>query len=115
MKTKGDLIEFSDFEKLDVRVGVISEIMDAIECRVPAYILHIDFGPTIGIKKSIAQAKNYTPEQLKGKQVLVVINFGPKQIGKYLSEALVLGVPTENAGTALVVPDMPATIGGKLF
>lgn len=115
MKNIKLLIEFSDFEKIDVRVGVILSAVDAPECRVPAYKLEVDFGEPIGVKKSVAQAKNYTPEQLKGKQILAVVNFKSRQIGKHLSEVLVLGVPTESAGTALVVPDMAAILGGKLF
>ena len=108
-------IDFSVFQQIDVRVGVIRSVETADGCRVPAYKLVIDFGPEVGARKSIAQATNYEPEALLGKQVLAVINFKPRQVGKHTSEVLVLGVPTQDRGTALVVPDMSATLGGKLF
>jgi len=109
------MIDFSVFQQVDVRVGVISSIELAEGCRVPAYKLQIDFGQEVGTKLSIAQATNYKPEALLGKQVLAIVNLKPRQIGKLLSEVLVLGVPTLDQGTALVVPDMPAIVGGKLF
>jgi tRNA-binding protein len=110
-----DVIDFSTFQKVDVRVGVISSALIADGCRVPAYKLEIDFGPEIGVKKSIAQATNYPAGELIGKQVLAVVNLKPRQVGKHVSEALLLGVPTPDRGTALVVPDMPAVTGGRLF
>ena len=109
------MIDFSDFERIDVRTGVIMSVADAPGCRAPAYKFEIDFGDPIGMKKSVAQAKNYATEQLIGKQILAVVNLKPRQIGKHVSEVLVLGVPTESAGTALVVPDMTAVLGGRLF
>ena len=115
MSDQSETVEFAVFEQLDVRVGVISSVADAEGCRVPAYKLEIDFGAEIGTKRSIAQAKNYPADALAGKQVLAVINFKPRQVGKHISEVLVLGVPTKDQGTALVVPDMPALLGGKLF
>jgi tRNA-binding protein len=115
MSDQSDTVEFAAFERLDVRVGAIISVADAEGCRVPAYRLEIDFGPEVGTKKSIAQAKNYPSDALVGKQVLAVVNFKPRQVGKHVSEVLVLGVPTEDRGTALVVPDMPALLGGKLF
>jgi tRNA-binding protein len=108
-------IDFSVFQQIDVRVGTICSVETAEGCRVPAYKLVIDFGPEVGERKSIAQATNYEPGALLGKQVLAVINFKPRQVGKHISEVLVLGVPTHDRGTALVVPDMPAVLGGKLF
>lgn len=110
-----EFVDFSAFEKLDVRVGTIESVEEAEGCKVPAYRLIIDFGSAVGKRKSIAQAKNYSPEALVQKQVLAVVNLKPRQIGRYLSEVLVLGVPTESAGTSLVVPDMPARVGGRLF
>ena len=109
------LIDFSAFEKVDVRVGIISAVEIAEGCRVPAYKLEIGFGPEVGTKWSIAQATNYTPEDLMEKQILCVVNLKPRQIGRHLSEVLVLGVPTRGRGTSLIVPDMNAIIGGKLF
>lgn len=108
-------IGFEDFSKVDVRVGVIKRVEDAPGCRVPAYRLTIDLGAEIGSKVSVAQAKNYEPQSLQGKQVLVVANLAPRQVGKHLSEVLVLGVPTESSGTALIIPDMEARIGGQVF
>jgi tRNA-binding protein len=108
-------IDFSVFQQIDVRVGVISAVEAAEGCRVPAYRLTIDFGPDIGSRRSIAQATNYPPEALHGKQVLVVVNLPPRQVGKHTSEVLVLGVPTHDRGTALAVPDRDAVVGGRLF
>lgn len=109
------IVEFSVFQQIDVRVGKIISAEPAEGCRVPAYRLVIDFGSAIGTRRSIAQATNYPRESLPGRQILAVINFKPRQIGKNVSEVLVLGVPTEGKGTALVVPDMEAIIGGRLF
>jgi|SRR5437868_5164934 len=115
MADESSVIEFTVFQQVDVRVGVIISVEIAEGCRVPAYKLVIDFGPDLGLRKSVAQATNYAPETLVGKQVLAVVNLKPRQVGKHVSEVLVLGVPTEDRGTALVVPDMPAIRGGRLF
>lgn len=115
MADERHVIDFSVFEQVEVRVGVITSIEIAEGCRVAAYRLSVDLGPQIGVKQSVAQATNYSPEQLYGKQVLAVINLKPRQVGKHMSEVLVLGVPTENKGTALVVPDMEAVLGSRLF
>jgi tRNA-binding protein len=82
---------------------------------VPAYKLTIDFGTELGTRRSIAQATNYSPQSLLGRQVLAVFNLKPRQVGKHISEVLVLGVPTEDRGTSLIVPEMEATTGGRLF
>jgi tRNA-binding protein len=108
-------IEFSMFEQVDIRVGRITSVDVAEGCRVAAYKLELDFGAEIGTRRSIAQATNYPPDKLVGRQVLAVVNFKPRQIGKHISEVLVLGVPTQERGTALVVPEMEAILGGKLF
>ena len=115
MSEQTGIVDFSIFEQLDVRVGRITSVEHAEGCRVSAYKLELDFGPEIGVRRSIAQATNYPSEALVGRQALAVINFKPRQIGKHISEALVLGVPTKEKGTALVVPDMEAIVGGKLF
>ena len=115
MSDQPSTIDFSVFQQLDVRVGRITAVETAEECRVAAYKLELDFGPEIGARRSIAQATNYPPEALIGRQVLAVVNFKPRQIGKHISEVLVLGVPTKERGTALVVPEMEAVLGGKLF
>jgi tRNA-binding protein len=115
MNDQTGTIDFSVFEQVDVRVGRVSSVEVAEGCRAPAYKLAIDFGPEVGTRRSIAQATNYTPESLMGRQVLAVVNLKPRQVGKHISEVLVLGVPTEGKGTSLVVPEMEATIGGRLF
>ena len=108
-------IDFSLFQQVDVRVGVVRSVEEAEGCRVPAYKLAIDFGAELGLKRSIAQARNYAPEALVGRQILAVVNLAPRQIGQHVSEVLVLGVPTQSRGTALVVPEMEAVVGGRLF
>lgn len=109
------VVEFAVFQQLDIRVGKIISAEPAEGCRVPAYKLVIDFGSAIGTRRSIAQATNYPRESLLGRQVLAVVNLKPRQVGKNVSEVLVLGVPTQEKGTALVVPDIEAIIGGRLF
>ena len=109
-------ISFSDFEKIDIRVGTIifAEINDNL--KTPSIILKIDFGPEIGIKKSSAQiTKNYSLEKLMNKQITAVINFQPKQIGNIISEVLVLGLPDQNNEPILVSPDIKIQNGGKLY
>ena len=108
-------IDFKVFQQVDVRVGVVRSVEEAEGCRVPAYKLEIDLGPELGLKRSIAQARNYAPAALLGRQILAVVNLPPRQIGQHVSEVLVLGVPTESRGTALVVPEMEAIVGGRLF
>jgi len=115
MQESASVVEFAVFQQIDVRVGRISSAEPAEGCRVPAYKLVIDFGASIGTRPSIAQATNYPRESLLGRQVLAVVNFKPRQVGKHTSEVLVLGVPTQDKGTALVVPDMEAVVGGRLF
>src|ERR1043165_5532065 len=115
MNDQPETIDFSVFEQVDIRVGRITAVELAEGCRVPAYKLMLDFGPDLGTRRSIAQATNYSPQSLLGRQVLAVVNLEPRQVGKHISEVLVLGVPTEDKGTALVVPEMEATIGGRLF
>ncbi len=110
-------ISYDDFSNVDIRVGKIVAIDDFPEARKPAYKLTIDFGPTIGTKRSSAQVKKYyTKETLLNKLVLGVVNFPPKQIGPFVSESLTLGVPDEEGQCVLVTPDNEqAVIGGKLF
>lgn len=107
---------YEDFEKLDIRVGQIVDVQEFPSARKPAYILQIDFGPEIGIKKSSAQLPaNYTIDQLIGKQILAVVNFPPRQIGPVQSQVLTLGLPDENGNCILITPDRNVPIGGKLF
>lgn len=106
-----------DFQKLDIRVGVIKKVKDFPEARKPSYKLTIDFGGEIGIKRSSARLlKYYKKEDLINKKVLGVVNFPPRQIGPFMSEVLTLGVPDEENECVLIVPDKnQAVIGGKLF
>ncbi len=109
-------ITFDDFMKVDIRAGRITEVFDYPEARKPAYKLTVDLGPEIGIKKSSAQVtQNYTKEELIGRHVLAVVNFPPKQIGKYMSEILVLGVPDANNNVMLIAPDRDVPLGGRLY
>lgn len=110
------LIAYSDFEKVDIRVGKIIEVEDFPEARKPAYKLTIDFGPEIGIKKSSVQIVDlYKKEELEGILVVGVVNFPPKQIGPFMSEVLTVGVENEDGQVVLVRPDKNAKIGSKLY
>ncbi len=110
------MINFDDFEKVDIRVGTILESNFNDKSKKPSILLIIDFGSSIGLKKTSAQlTTNYNPEELVGKQVAAVINFPPKQIGKMISEVLVLGFPDENNNPILVMPSKKVGNGGKLF
>ena len=107
---------FDDFLKLDIRVGKIIEIEDFPEARNPSYKLKIDLGKEIGIKKSCAQlVKKYSKEDLKGRLVLCVVNFPPRQIGPALSEVLTLGVPDENGECILIEPERGVSLGARLY
>ena len=109
-------ITFDDFLKVDIRVGVVVSAEPFPEARKPAIKLRIDFGPEIGEKKSSAQiTKYYEPEKLVGKRVLAVVNFPPRQIGKFMSEVLTLGVPDEAGEVVLIAPDLETPVGGRLF
>lgn len=110
-------ISFDDFLKVDMRVGKITEVMDFPEARKAAYILHVDLGDEIGIKKTSAQiTANYTKEDLMNKKVVCVVNFPPRQIGPVMSEVLVLGVPDENGEVILLAPEKNTTPpGGRVY
>lgn len=109
-------ISYDDFLKVDIRVGVVTAAEPYPEARKPALKLTIDFGPEIGSRRSSAQiTEHYTPETLVGRQVLAVVNFPPKQIGKFISECLTLGVPDADGKVVLVGPSLPVPPGGRLF
>lgn len=110
------MIQYGDFEKVDIRVGKIIAVEDFPQARKPAYKLTIDFGPEIGVKKSSAQiTKHYTKETLLGQQVIAVVNFPPRQIGPFMSEVLTLGVPDEQGDVVLLSPTLEVPLGGKMF
>ena len=116
MKTMKPSIEWDEFEKVDMRVGKVLTCVLNPEARKPAYILTIDFGPELGIKTSSAQlTRNYTPEDLIGRQVVAVVNFLPKRIAGVKSEVLVLGVPDEEGAVVLIGPGHEVPLGGRLF
>jgi tRNA-binding protein len=110
------MITYDDFEKVDIRVGVVTRAEPFPEARKPAIKLWVDFGGDIGEKRSSAQlTRHYTPEALVGRQVLAVVNFPPRQIGKVMSEVLVLGVPDADGEVVLIRPGHDVPLGGKLF
>ncbi|MDE4097678.1 MULTISPECIES: tRNA-binding protein [Rhodobacterales] len=108
-------ISFDDFLKVDIRVGTVVRAEPYPEARKPAIKMWIDFGDEIGEKKTSAQVTaHYTPEMLVGKQVVAVVNFPPRQIGKFMSEVLVLGLPDEAGEIRLIGPDGPVPLGGRM-
>lgn len=111
-----DTITWAEFEKVDLRVGTIVEVHDFPEARKPAYQLRIDFGETIGLKKSSAQITAlYAKEELLGRQVLAVVNFPKKQIGQFMSECLVTGLPDEEGNIVLTAVERKVPNGSKLI
>ena len=111
-----NFINYKEFENVDIRIGTVIEAHEYNELKKPSIILKIDFGEKIGIKKTSAQLqKYYKSDELINKQVIAVVNFEPKQIGKIISEVLVLGVPDLENEPVLLSPDKPVNNGGKLF
>ena len=115
-ETNSAQITYDDFLKVDIRVGTIVEAEPFPEARKPAIKLKINFGEGIGIKKSSAQiTKYYAPETLVGRQVAAVVNFPPRQIGKFMSEVLTLGFPDEAGEVVLIGPERTVPDGGRMF
>ncbi len=111
------LTDFETFMKIEIRVGEIVRVEPYPEARRPAFKLWINFGSNFGERKSSAQiTEHYSPEDLIGRQILAVVNFSPKQIGKFVSEVLVLGVPDrEGNGVILIQPEAKALLGSRVY
>jgi tRNA-binding protein len=111
-----DTISWNDFERVDIRVGTVIQAEPYPEARKPAIKLWVDFGAEIGVKKTSAQLTvHYTPQALLGRQVAAVVNFPPRQIGKFMSEILVLGMPDAQGAVVLLAPDQAVPNGGRMF
>lgn len=109
-------IVFDDFMQVDIRVGTVVAAQHLEGARKPAIRLEIDFGPDLGVKKSSAQITvHYKPEELVGRQVAAVVNFPPRQIGKFMSQVLTLGFPDEKGEVVLIGPSHKVPDGGRLF
>jgi len=109
-------IDYADFRRVDIRVGTIVAVEPFPEARRPAVKLQIDFGAALGLKKSSAQiTRHYRSETLVGRQVAAVVNFPPKQIGRFMSEVLVLGFPDSAGEVVLIQPTQAVPNGGRLF
>jgi tRNA-binding protein len=113
---RGDLIDFEAFLAVDIRVGTVLAAEPFPEARNPAYKLVIDFGAAIGVKKSSAQiTERYTLAELHGRKLAAVVNFPPRQIGKFMSEVLTLGFADADGAVILFAPDFPVPNGARLF
>lgn len=109
-------ITWKDFEKVEIRVGVVVEAEPFPEARKPAIKLSVDFGEELGVRRTSARlTAHYTPEALVGRRVVAVVNFPPKRIAGFKSEVLVLGVPDESGEVVLLAPDIEVPIGGRMF
>jgi len=109
-------ISFDDFLKVEIRAGRITRAEPYPEARVPAIRLWVDFGGELGVRKSSAQiTRHYSPGELVGKMVVAVVNFPPRQIGKVMSEVLVLGVPDADGEVVLLGPDKDVPVGGRMY
>jgi tRNA-binding protein len=108
------MIDISDFQAVDMRVGRVTAVEDFPEARKPAWKLTIDFGPEIGAKRSSAQVTNYAREDLEGRLVVAVVNFPPRQIGPMRSEVLVLGASDAAGQVILLAPDTDVPLGARI-
>lgn len=111
-----DSISYDDFQRVDIRVGTVVRAEPFPEARRPAIKLWVDFGGELGVRKSSAQiTRHYTPDSVVGRQVVAVVNFPPRQIGKFMSEILVLGVPDSDGEVVLLRPDLAVPDGGRMY
>ena len=111
-----DEISYGDFERVEIRVGTVIDAQPFPEARKPAIKLWVEFGGALGVRKTSAQiTKHYTPDRLIGRQVVAVVNFPPRQIGPFMSEVLVLGVPDDTGDVVLLRPDLRVPDGGRMF
>ena len=108
-------ITYEDFEKVDIRAGVITRVDDFPRARNPSYRVEIDFGPEVGTRRSSVQATNYSKEDLVGMQVVGVVNLPPKNIAGFLSEALILGVDGRDGQISLLTPSRDAELGARMY
>jgi tRNA-binding protein len=108
-------IDFADFERVDVRVGTITDVEDFPRARRPAYRLTVDFGGELGERRTSAQVTTYAKDELLGMQVVAVVNFEPKNIAGFMSEVLVLGVPGPDGEVVLLSPTREVADGGRMF
>ncbi len=108
------MIDFHQFQAVDMRVGRVLEVDDFPQARTPAWKLAIDFGPELGVRRSSAQITHYRPEELRGRLVVAVVNLAPRQVGPFQSEVLVLGALNHTAGVMLLRPDRDASPGDRI-
>ncbi len=108
-------LTYDEFQRVDIRVGTIIDVQEFPEARRPAWKLWIDFGAEIGTRKTSAQITNYSREELMGRQVAGVVNFPPKQIGKFMSECLTLGFPDAEGNVILIGPERQIPNGGRMY
>lgn len=110
------MINYEDFEKVDIRIGKIVKVEETEGLRIPAYKMTIDFGKELGIKISVGQyTKNYSKKELTGKLMMGVINFKPKKIGGYTSEVLTLGFEDADGGIVMAIPERDVPLGKKMY
>ncbi len=109
------MITFDDFSKVDIRVGKITNAELLKDGKYSTHRVAVDFGDTVGTKQSCARLVNYSIDDLVGKQVVAVVNFSPKQIGKHISEVLLLGVPDNAGECVLLAPDSEVPLGGNVY
>jgi tRNA-binding protein len=109
-------IEYADFDRVDMRTGLVLAVEEFTRARTPSYKVQVDFGPEVGVKWSSAQARrDYRADELLGRQLVAVVNLHPKNIAGFSSEVLLLGVPAEDGGLSLLVPSRPARPGGRVY